>query len=92
MKKVVLLLSFAVLLSAAAQDSKSDSAVKTNAAIQISATEAKEHIGGFVLLEARDLREAIQLASRIPPARLGGVEVRQVIENPALEYWKEKQK
>src|SRR6266568_4890922 len=45
-------------------------------------TEAKEHIGGFVLLEARDLSEAIQLASRIPPARLGGVEVRQVIENP----------
>jgi hypothetical protein len=42
--------------------------------------ETKEHIGGFILIEARDLNEAIQLASRIPPARLGGVEVRPVKE------------
>jgi len=40
--------------------------------------EAKEHLGGFVLIEARDLNEALQLATRIPPARLGGVEVRPV--------------
>jgi hypothetical protein len=46
-------------------------------------TETREQIGGFVLLEARDLNQAIQLASRIPPARLGGVEVRPVMEwNP----------
>jgi hypothetical protein len=46
-------------------------------------TETHEQIGGFVLLEARDLNQAIQLASRIPPARLGGVEVRPVMEwNP----------
>jgi hypothetical protein len=51
--------------------------------------ETHEHIGGFVLLEAKDLNEAIQLASRIPPARLGGVEVRPVIENPKLDFWKE---
>jgi hypothetical protein len=45
--------------------------------------ETREQIGGFVLLEARDLNQAIQLASRIPPARLGGVEVRPVMEwNP----------
>jgi len=43
-------------------------------------TETREQIGGFVLLEASDLNEAIQLASRIPPARLGGVEVRPVME------------
>lgn len=53
-------------------------------------TEAKEHIGGFVLIEARDTNEAVQLAARIPPARLGGVEVRPIIENPKLEYWRSK--
>ena len=42
--------------------------------------ETNEQIGGFVLLEANDLNEAIRLASRIPPARLGGVEVRPVME------------
>ena len=42
--------------------------------------ETNEQIGGFVLIEARDLNEALQLASKIPPARLGGVEVRPIIE------------
>lgn len=42
--------------------------------------ETNEQIGGFVLLEANDLNEAMRLASRIPPARLGGVEVRPVME------------
>jgi hypothetical protein len=40
--------------------------------------ETKEQLGGFILLEARDLNEAIRLASGIPPARLGGVEVRPI--------------
>jgi hypothetical protein len=42
--------------------------------------ETKEQLGGFFLIEARDLNEAIQLASRIPCARLGSVEVRAVRE------------
>jgi hypothetical protein len=42
--------------------------------------ETKEQLGGFILIEARDLNEAIQLASKIPPARLGGIEVRPVRE------------
>ena len=42
--------------------------------------ETKEQLGGFILIEARDLNEAIQLASKIPPARLGGIEVRPVKE------------
>jgi hypothetical protein len=42
--------------------------------------ETNEQIGGFVLLEARDLNEAIQVASQIPPIRLGGVEIRPIIE------------
>ena len=42
--------------------------------------ETKEQIGGFILIAARDLDEAIQLASRIPAVRLGGVEVRPIKE------------
>jgi hypothetical protein len=45
--------------------------------------ELKEAIGGYYLLEADDLDAAIELASQIPAARLGGaVEVR-----PAERYW-----
>jgi hypothetical protein len=40
--------------------------------------ETKEALAGFYLIEARDLDEAIQLASRIPPARVGSIEVRPV--------------
>jgi hypothetical protein len=40
--------------------------------------ETKEQLAGFYLVEARDLNEAMQLASRIPPARVGSVEVRPI--------------
>ena len=40
--------------------------------------ETKEQLAGFYLVDARDLNEAIQLASKIPPARVGSVEVRPV--------------
>jgi hypothetical protein len=42
--------------------------------------ETKEQLGGYFLLEARDLNEAIQLAARIPGARYGCIEVRPVME------------
>jgi len=43
--------------------------------------EIKEAIGGYLLLEANDLDAAIELAARIPAARLGGaVEVRPLVE------------
>jgi len=47
--------------------------------------ETKEQLAGFYLIDARDLDEAIQLASKIPPARVGSIEVRPVRpirENP----------
>jgi hypothetical protein len=44
--------------------------------------ETKEQLAGFYLLEAKDLNEAIQVASRIPPARLGSIEVRPVRDLP----------
>lgn len=40
--------------------------------------ETKEQLAGFYMIEARDLNEAIQLASRIPPARVGSIEVRPI--------------
>jgi hypothetical protein len=40
--------------------------------------ETKEQLAGFYMIEARDLNEAIQLASKIPPARVGSIEVRPI--------------
>ena len=40
--------------------------------------ETKEQLAGFYMIEARDLNEAIQLAAKIPPARVGCVEVRPI--------------
>ena len=42
--------------------------------------ETKEQLGGFYLINARDLNDAIQVAAKIPSARLGTVEVRPVVE------------
>jgi hypothetical protein len=42
--------------------------------------ETNEQIGGFILIEAKDLNEAIQLAAKIPAIRLGGIEVRPIKE------------
>ncbi len=42
--------------------------------------ETTEHLGGFVYLEARDLNEAIGIASRLPVARFGSIEVRPILD------------
>ena len=42
--------------------------------------ETKEQLGGYYLINATDLNEAIQVASRIPSARLGSIEVRPIME------------
>jgi hypothetical protein len=42
--------------------------------------ETKEQLGGFFLIEASDLNEAIQIASRLPGARIGCIEVRPAAE------------
>lgn len=47
--------------------------------------ETKETLGGFFLIEARDLNEAIQLASKWPSARLGSIEVRPIEEELGLD-------
>jgi hypothetical protein len=45
--------------------------------------ETKEHLGGYCVIEARDLAEAIQVASQIPGAKIGCVEVRPIAEDEA---------
>lgn len=42
--------------------------------------ETKEQLAGFYLIDATDLNQAIRIASRIPPARIGSIEVRPVRE------------
>ena len=46
--------------------------------------ETREQLGGYYLIEARDLDEAIRIAERIPPARFGTVEIRPVMEIDGL--------
>ena len=42
--------------------------------------ETKEQLAGFYLIDAKDLDEAVQQAAKIPPARVGSIEVRPVRE------------
>jgi hypothetical protein len=42
--------------------------------------ETKEQLAGFYLIDANDLDEAVQLAAKIPPARVGSIEVRPIRE------------
>ena len=46
--------------------------------------ETREQLGGFFLVDARDLDEALRIAERIPAARMGTVEVRPVVEIEGL--------
>ena len=49
--------------------------------------ETKEQLGGFFLINARDLNEAIQVASKFPSVRFGTMEVRPVRDLPAAAAW-----
>ena len=42
--------------------------------------ETREQLGGYYLVEAKDLNDAIQVASRIPGARVGSIEVRPIMD------------
>ena len=44
--------------------------------------ETKEQLGGYYLVEAKDLDEATKLAARIPGAQVGSIEVRPVMQLP----------
>jgi len=45
--------------------------------------ETREQLGGFYLIDAKNLDEAIEIAGRIPSARFGTIEIRPVVEAPA---------
>jgi hypothetical protein len=44
--------------------------------------ETKEQMAGFILIEARDMNEAVRLASGIPLAEIGTIEVRPIYQIP----------
>jgi len=46
--------------------------------------ETREQLGGYYVIEAKDLDEAIGIAERIPPAKFGTVEIRPVMEIEGL--------
>jgi hypothetical protein len=46
--------------------------------------ETKEQLGGYYLVEAKDLNDAIQVAARIPGAKYGSVEVRPILPVPSM--------
>ena len=46
--------------------------------------ETREQLGGFFLIEAQDLDDAIEIAGRIPGARYGTVEIRPVLDLPNI--------
>lgn len=46
--------------------------------------ETREQLGGYYLISAKDLDEAMQIAERVPVARVGTIEIRPVLEIPGL--------
>jgi hypothetical protein len=46
--------------------------------------ETREQLGGFYIVNAQDLDEAIGIAERIPPATVGTIEIRPILEIPGL--------
>ncbi len=46
--------------------------------------ETREQLGGYYVVDAKDLDEAIDIAERIPPARFGTIEIRPVMEIAGL--------
>jgi hypothetical protein len=48
-------------------------------------SETKEHLGGVLIIEARDLNEAVDIASKVPMAEMGSIEVRAMIPIPAAD-------
>src|SRR5207249_11318568 len=46
--------------------------------------ETREQLGGFYIIDAQNLDEALAVAARIPPARKGTIEIRPLMEIPGL--------
>jgi hypothetical protein len=46
--------------------------------------ETREQLGGYYLIEAKNLDDAIEVAARIPSSRIGSIEVRPIMETPKV--------
>jgi hypothetical protein len=46
--------------------------------------ETREQLGGFYIIEAKDLDEAVMIAAKIPDARYGSIEVRPIMKYPGM--------
>ena len=46
--------------------------------------ETREQLGGYYLIDARDLDDAMSIAERVPVAKMGTIEIRPVLEIPGL--------
>ena len=72
------------VLSAALQSVRAATTLRSrNGALTVTDgpfSETKEFLGGFTLIDARDLNEAVQLAAQLPAVRVGTVEVRPLLE------------
>ena len=52
--------------------------------------ETKEQLGGYYIIDAKDLDEAVAIAARIPGARIGSIEVRPLmVVPPTLDAWRQ---
>ena len=73
-----------LIVTEALQPAKSAATIKVrNGKLSITDgpfAETIEQLGGFYLIEARDLNDAIRIAAKIPSARIGTVEVRPILE------------
>jgi len=45
--------------------------------------ETREQLGGYYIIQAKDLDEATEIAKRVPSARIGSIEVRPILDMPA---------
>jgi hypothetical protein len=46
--------------------------------------ETREQLGGYYIIDAKDLDEAMSIAERVPPAKVGTIEIRPVLEIQGL--------
>jgi hypothetical protein len=65
-------------------------ATATTVRVRNGKVSTKEQLGGFYFIEAKDLNDAIQVASKIPAARSGSIEVRPVVDFSAEREKREK--
>ena len=70
--------------SRALQDTVNATSIRNDVVTDGPFAETREQLGGFFMIEAANLDEALTIASRIPAAQFGTIEVRPLLEIPGL--------